>query len=595
MNPFVIIPREFAFFQAAQRLKKWTGDITPESDFIVADDFERSVDAHKKNVAFRFEGKSTTYAEFDARASRFANWAMAQGLKPGDCIALFMENRPDYVAAWAGFAKAGLVTALINHNLEGEALAHCVNIAGAKLIVTGSDQDESIRGAMSLIVGAPPVWTLGGKLGADLEGALEAFSEKRPPRSVRAGMTGASLCLYVYTSGTTGLPKAAKLTQARTRGMMRSFIAPCQITPKDKVYITLPLYHGTGGLCGIGQALMTGATAIVRRKFSASAFWDDAVNEKATAIVYIGELCRYLLNSPPHPKERAHRIRTGFGNGLRPEVWQAFLDRFNIPHLCEFYGSTEGNVSFLNFDGKVGAVGRIPGWLKSQFANIAFVKFDIETEQPVRGPDGFCIPTDVEEAGEALGLIGADVRQRFEGYNDEKATEKKLLRDVFTKGDLWFRTGDLMRKDKDGYIYFVDRIGDTYRWKGENVSTNEVGEALSRVDWVKTANVYGVHIPGTDGKAGMAAITVEDGADLGGLYALLAAKLPSYAVPIFIRVQPEAETTGTFKYRKVELVAEGFDPDKVTDPLWMLDPEEARYVPMTQGRYDRLVSGGFKF
>jgi len=595
MNPFVIIPREFAFFQAAQRLKKWTGDITTESDFVVADDFERSVDAHKKNVAFRFEGKSTTYAQFDARASRFANWAMAQGLKPGDCIALFMENRPDYVAAWAGFAKAGLVTALINHNLEGEALAHCVNIAGAKLIVTGADQDGSIRGAMSLIVGAPPVWTLGGKLGADLDGALEAFSEKRPPRSVRAGMTGASLCLYVYTSGTTGLPKAAKLTQARTRGMMRSFIAPCQITPKDKVYITLPLYHGTGGLCGIGQALMTGATAIVRRKFSASAFWDDVVNEKATAIVYIGELCRYLLNSPPHPKERAHRIRTGFGNGLRPEVWQAFLDRFNIPHLCEFYGSTEGNVSFLNFDGKVGAVGRIPGWLKSQFANIAFVKFDIETEQPVRGPDGFLLPAGVDEAGEALGLIGTDVRHRFEGYNDEKATEKKLLRDVFTKGDLWFRTGDLMRKDKQGYIYFVDRIGDTYRWKGENVSTNEVGEALSRVDWVKTANVYGVHIPGTDGKAGMAALTVEDGADLGGLYASLAARLPSYAVPIFIRVQPEAETTGTFKYRKVELVAEGFDPDKVTDPLWMLDPEEARYVPMTQGRYDRLVSGGYKF
>jgi len=240
-------------------------------------------------------------------------------------------------------------------------------------------------------------------------------------------------------------------------------------------------------------------------------------------------------------------------------------------------------------------VGRIPGWLKSQFANIAFVKFDIETEQPVRGPDGLCIPAAVDEAGEALGLIGDDVRQRFEGYNDQKATEKKLLRDVFTKGDLWFRTGDLLRKDKHGYIYFVDRIGDTYRWKGENVSTNEVGEALSRVDGIKTANVYGVAIPGTDGKAGMAAITTEGEVDFAGLYKSLAAKLPSYAVPIFIRVQPEAETTGTFKYRKVELVADGFDPDKVNEPLWMFDPEEAAYVPMTQGRYDRLVAGGFKF
>ena len=331
MNPLAILTREFNFFQDAQLLKKWTGDISPDSDFLVADDFERAVDAHRGNIAFRFEGKSTTYGEFDALASRFANWAMAQGLKPGDCLALYMENRPEYVAAWAGFAKAGLVTALINHNLEGEGLAHCVNIAQAKLIVTGADQDASIRAAMGLISGSPPVWSLGGKFGADLGGALEAFSEKRPDRSVRKGMLGKDLCLYVYTSGTTGLPKAARLTQARTQGMMRSFIAPCRITPKDRIYITLPLYHGTGGLCGIGQALMTGATAIVRRKFSASAFWDDAVNEKATAIVYIGELCRYLLNSPPHPNERAHRIRTGFGNGLRPEVWQAFLDRFNIP------------------------------------------------------------------------------------------------------------------------------------------------------------------------------------------------------------------------------------------------------------------------
>jgi len=595
MNPFAILLREFRFFQDVQLLKKWTGEVSADSAFLVADDFERAVDAHRSNIAFRFEGKSTTYGEFDALASRFANWAMAQGLKTGDCIALYMENRPEYVAAWAGFAKAGLVTALINHNLEGEALAHCVNIAEAKLIVTGTEQDDAVRGAMSLIAGTPPVWTLGGKFGADLGGALEAFSEKRPDRSARAGLLGKDLCLYVYTSGTTGMPKAARLTQARTQGMMRSFIAPCRITPKDKVYITLPLYHGTGGLCGIGQALLTGATAIVRRKFSASAFWDDAVAEQATAIVYIGELCRYLLNSPPHPKERAHRIRTGFGNGLRPEVWQAFLDRFNIPHLCEFYGSTEGNVSFLNFDGKVGAVGRIPGWLKSQFAHIAFVKFDIETEQPVRGPDGLCIRADVDEAGEVLGLIGDDIRQRFEGYNDEKATEKKLLRDVFTKGDLWFRTGDLLRMDKDGYIYFVDRIGDTYRWKGENVSTNEVGEAMSRIDGVKTANVYGVAIPGTDGKAGMAAITTEGEVDFAGLYKSLAAKLPSYAVPIFIRVQPEAETTGTFKYRKVDLVADGFDSDKVDEPLWMFDPEEAAYVPMTQGRYDRLVSGGFKF
>jgi fatty-acyl-CoA synthase len=595
MNPFAILAREFRFFQDVQLLKKWTGDISPDSDFLVADDFERAVDAFPDNIAFRFEGRSMTYAQFDALASRFANWAMAQGLKAGDCISLFMENRPEYVAAWAGFSKAGLVTALINHNLEGDALAHCVNIAQTKLIVTGAEQDETMRAAMGLLQGTPPVWSLGGTFGGDLGGALEAFSDKRPDRTHRAGLLGKDMCLYVYTSGTTGLPKAARLTQARTQGMMRSFIAPCRITPKDKVYVTLPLYHGTGGLCGIGQALMTGATVVVRRKFSASAFWDDAVDEGVTSIVYIGELCRYLLNSPPHPKERAHHIRTGFGNGLRPEVWQAFLDRFNIPHLCEFYGSTEGNVSFLNFDGKVGAVGRIPGWLKSQFKHIAFVRFDVESEQPVRGPDGLCIRAEVDEPGEALGLIGDDVRQRFEGYNDQKATEKKLLRDVFEKGDLWFRTGDLLRMDKDGYIYFVDRIGDTFRWKGENVSTNEVGEALSQIEGIRTANVYGVPIPGTDGKAGMAAITVEGDVDFAGLYKALDARLPTYAVPIFIRVQPEAETTGTFKYRKVELVADGFDPAKVHEPLWVLDPDEERYVLMSPARYDKLLAGGYRY
>jgi len=596
MNLFAKIGREYRLFQDILLVKKWTGDISPDSENLVADDYERAADQFASNIAFRFEGQSTTYAEFDAQASRFANWALGQGLKAGDCIALFMENRPDYVAAWAGFAKIGVVTALINHNLEGEALAHCVNISDARLIVTGAEQDAAIAGATALFKNAPKVWTLGGQTGEDLGAALAATSPQRPDRAHRAGLLGKDLCLYVYTSGTTGLPKAARLTHARTQGMMKSFIAPCRITPKDRIYITLPLYHGTGGLCGIGQGLMTGATIILRKKFSASAFWDDATDEGATAIVYIGELCRYLVNSPPHPKERAHKIRTGFGNGLRPEVWEEFLERFNIPHLAEFYGSTEGNVSFINFDGKPGAIGRIPGWLKSQFAHVGFVKFDIETEEPVRGPDGFCIPAARDEPGEAIGKIGEDVRQRFEGYNDQKATEKKLLRDVFEKGDLWFRTGDLLKMDKEGYIYFIDRIGDTFRWKGENVSTNEVGEALSKIDGIATANVYGVPVPGADGKAGMAAVTLDGDVDMPGVYKRLTALLPAYAVPIFIRVQPEAETTGTFKYRKVELVAEGFDPAKVEgDALWMYDPAEGGYAPVTAERYAKLLAGGFKF
>ncbi|MCL4149697.1 UNVERIFIED_CONTAM: hypothetical protein GTU68_041694 [Idotea baltica] len=340
---------------------------------------------------------------------------------------------------------------------------------------------------------------------------------------------------------------------------------------------------------------MTGACLLAARPSFPRVLWDDVTDQGATSIVYIGELCRYLLNQPAHPKERAHHIRTGFGNGLRAEVWQEFQDRFNINHLCEFYGSTEGNVSFLNFDGKVGAVGRIPGWLEKQFAHIAFVKFDIEHEQPVRGADGFCVRADVDEAGEVLGLIGDDVRQRFEGYNDEEATKKKILKDVFETGDLWFRTGDLMKKDADGYVYFVDRIGDTFRWKGENVSTNEVGEALAQIEGVATANVYGVELRGTDGKAGMAAITCDGEVDFDGLHAALSKRLPSYAVPLFIRVQREAETTGTFKYRKIDLVEEGFDPHRFEDPVWMYHPDQKQYVELTRDRYESLISGAFRF
>lgn len=596
MGLWQTIKREVGTLLTLQRVKKWTGDIDPESANLVADDFERVVDKYPNNVAWRFEGNLTTYAEMDALANKVANWALGLGLQSGDAVALFMENRPEYVSIWYGLAKIGVVTGLINHNLTDKALAHCVNIANAKLILTGTDQDEAIRSADGLFEGDPKVWSLGGGEGEDLGTALAGASEQRPSRDHRAGLRGKDLCLYVYTSGTTGLPKAARLTQARTQGMMRSFIAPCKTTSRDRVYITLPLYHGTGGLCGVGQALMTGASIVLRKRFSASHFWDDAADQGVTSIVYIGELCRYLVNSPEHPKEKAHKIRTGFGNGLRPDIWEEFLTRFNIPHVCEFYGSTEGNVSFLGFDGTVGAVGRIPGYLaKSVFGHVAFVKFDVVEEEPVRGEDGFCIHAAPNETGEAIGKVGDDARTRFEGYNDAEATKKKILRNVFEEGDMWFRTGDLMRKDEHGYIFFVDRIGDTYRWKGENVSTNEVAEFVARAPGIATANIYGVSVPGTDGRAGMAAITTDGEVEYDNLYAWFSEHLPKYAIPLFIRVQQEAETTGTFKYRKVELVKEGFDPNDVSDPIWYFDPQTNNYEPLTPDAFETIKSGAVKF
>jgi fatty-acyl-CoA synthase len=596
MGIFQTIEREYKTLKTLTGMKKWIGPLDADDKQIVPDDFEAIVDKYPNNVAFRFEGGITTYAEMDALANKVANWALGKGLVAGDAVALFMENRPEYVSFWYGLSKIGVVVGLINHNLTDKALAHCVNIADAKMIITGADQDENVRSAASLFDGDPKVWTFGGQEGEDLTGPLNGASDARPDRSHREHLRGKDLCLYVYTSGTTGLPKAAKLTQTRTQGMMRSFIAPCNLTSRDRAYVTLPLYHGTGGICGVGMAMMVGASVVLRKKFSASGFWDDCADQGVTAIVYIGELCRYLMNSPEHPREREHKIRTGFGNGLRPDIWQGFLDRFNIPTLVEFYGSTEGNVSFANYDGKVGSVGRMPSYLKNTFAHVAFVKFDVVEEEPVRGEDGFCIRTDDDEPGEVLGRVGDDARTRFEGYNDEEATKKKLIRNVFEEGDMWFRTGDLMKKDALGYVYFVDRIGDTFRWKGENVSTNEVAEFVAQAPGISTANVYGVEVPGTDGRAGMAAITTKGDVDYDGLYAWLADRLPKYAIPLFIRVQKEAETTGTFKYRKVELVKEGFDPDQVGgEPIWYFDPDSKKYEPLTADAYATLKSGALKF
>jgi len=593
-DSFSQMKRDLDFLRMAIRMHKLIGDVTPDSRQLVADDFEESVDKHAGNIAFRFEGKLTTYAEFDATANRIAHWALAHGLKAGDRVALCMENCPDYVAIWVGLAKVGVVTALVNTHLEGESLKHCLAISDATHVITGPHQDRAVCSVTAGMENAPKVWTLGGAHGEDIAAMMPNLSSERPSRELRAQLRGKDMCLLIYTSGTTGMPKATRITNSRLQIMLRTFIAPCYTGPRDRVYITLPLYHGTGGICGVGQAMMSGASIVLRRKFSASAFWDDVVDEGVTSIVYIGELCRYLLNRPPHPKERAHRLQTGFGNGLRPEIWTEFRERFNIRHLVEFYAATDGNVNLMSIDGTVGAVGRIPKWLKARFDHVEFVKFDLETEDVVRGDDGFVIRAETNEPGEMLGRI-ADTEFEFAGYHDPKATEKKILRDVFEPGDKWFRTGDLMRKDENGYVYFVDRVGDTFRWKGENVSTSEVSDAMIRADGIATANVYGVEIPGTEGKAGMAAVTLSGDVDFESLHYELSSSLPAYAIPIFVRIQREPDTTGTMKYRKVELMKEGYNPDMVDDPIWMYHPDRRQYVPFTQDRYDSLISGAFRF
>jgi fatty-acyl-CoA synthase len=588
---FGAIGRELRFIGSMTRLLRRVGKIKPDSPNTLADIIEGWAAKRPNNVAIWFEDKRYTYKEYDAHANRYARWAQSLGLKKGDAVALLMENRPEYLFAWTGLVKIGVTVALINTNLRERALAHSLAISGAKHLVMGAELADNYASAIDDMQERLQVWTTGGLVQGteNLDAALAKQSDAPLPKDVRKGLTAGDKCFYIYTSGTTGLPKAANMSHLRIQTMMHSFASAMKSTERDRMYVVLPLYHSAGGVCAIGSTLTVGGSVIIRRKFSATQFWDDCRKYGATQFEYIGELCRYLLNSPPHPLERKHKLRVVMGNGLRPEIWPAFKARFKIPRIIEFYGATEGNVALVNLDGVVGSVGRIPNYMRNTLKT-RLVLFDVEHEQPVRGADGFCIECKPDEVGEAIGMIDEE-RGRFEGYSKGTETEKKILRDVFAKGDAWFRTGDLLRRDALGYYFFVDRIGDTFRWKGENVATSEVAEAISVYPGIKEANVYGVKVPGTDGRAGMAALVTESALDLAKFKEHLGKNLPAYARPIFLRMQGEIEITGTFKHRKVELVKEGYDPRAVKDPLFFLDPVTGNYVALTPELYDRILAG----
>jgi fatty-acyl-CoA synthase len=542
--------------------------------------------------------ESFTYRKLAARANQYARWTLAQGIQKGDTICLMMPNRPEYMALWLGVTRVGGVVALLNSNLTGVTLAHCINVVSPTHIIVAADLLDRFETARALLSGAPEVWVHGdAKPGqARIDHAVDALSGARLAQAETRELTIEDRALYIYTSGTTGLPKAANMNHYRLMLAGHAFAGVMATKPTDRMYDCLPMYHTAGGLVATGSILVSGGSVVIREKFSAREFWDDIARWNCTIFQYIGEFCRYLLNSPPHPKETAHRLRLACGNGLRPDVWPDFKRRFAIPHIIEFYGATEGNVSLFNFEDKEGAVGRIPWFLESRFPT-KVVRFDIDLQQPIRNPQGFCIECRPEEAGEVIGKILKDASKpgaRFEGYATKVETEKKVLHDVFEKGDVWFRTGDLMRKDADGYFYFVDRIGDTFRWKGENVSTTEVEEAIGQFPGVEETNVYGVSIPGRDGRAGMAALVINASFDLGEFRKHLANSLPDYARPLFLRIRVEMDVTSTFKQKKIDFVAQGFDPSATTDPIYFDEPAAKAFVRIDRALHDRISDGGVR-
>ncbi len=559
---------------------------------LFADVVQDWAERQPERFALISDTETFTYRALAERIRRYARWARSVGITSGKTVCLMMGSRPDYVAAWLGISSVGGVVALINTKLVGASLAHCINVANAEHVILAAELADVFEAARPQLTRTPRVWMHGE---ANLDAALEAMDVHKLSPAERGEVTIGDRALLIYTSGTTGLPKAASISHRRILNWGGWFAGLADVTPDDRLYDCLPVYHSVGGIVAPCSVLSAGASVVLAERFSSSRFWQDVVRFDCTLFQYIGELCRYLLKAPGSEFENQHRLRLACGNGLRGDIWDAFQKRFSIPQILEFYAATEGNFSLYNVEGKVGAIGRIPPLLAHRFP-AGIVKVDAERGVPLRGEDGLCIACPRNEVGEAIGRIG-DAHEgggRFEGYTDAFEIEKKILRNVFANGDAWFRTGDLMRQDEQGFFHFVDRVGDTFRWKGENVATSEVNDAIRDCPGVIDATTYGVTVPAADGRAGMAAIVIGENFDFKVLAGHLARRLPPYAHPLFLRVMDALDSTETFKQKKHQLVREGFDPAAVTDPLLFRDPQTGRYHRLDRAICARIADASLR-
>jgi fatty-acyl-CoA synthase len=539
-----------------------------------------------------------SYVELAGRCHQYARWGISLGLRAGDTVCLMMANCAEYMAVWLGLSRIGVSVALINSQLAGDALVHSINIVMPKIVIVGGDLAPRLIAVRTRLGTAASCW-MHGRGTQDLPplaSELARFPDSDLSDAECAPPPIDGIALYIYTSGTTGLPKAAKVSHYRVMQWSHWFAGLLDTGPNDRMFNCLPLYHSVGGVVATGATLVSGGAVVIRPRFSASGFWRDVRDERCTLFQYIGELCRYLVNAPPQESETAHALRIACGNGLRPEVWETFQNRFKIPRILEYYASTEGNFSLYNCEGLPGAIGKIPSFLAHRLP-VALLQFDVDSGEPKRNEAGFCERCLANEVGEAVGLIpgaGQELAGRFEGYADADASARKVLRNVFKDGDFWYRTGDLMRRDERGFYYFVDRVGETYRWKGENVSTAEVLTALTASRGVLDGVVYGVSVAGADGRAGTAALVVDARFDLAAFRADVAERLPAYARPVFLRLLRSIESTGTFKPRKQDLVQAGFDPARISDPLYFDDPRAQAYVPLDGALFAAISAGAVR-
>ncbi|MBW1984695.1 MAG: long-chain-acyl-CoA synthetase [Deltaproteobacteria bacterium] len=558
---------------------------------------EENARLYPDKTAILFEDDRLTHKEFNEAINRHTHYFLSLGLKKGDSVIVLIENRPELLIVVSALAKIGVISSLINTNQRDKVLVHSINLTKGRVFVIGEELVEAFEEVRSdlELTGDETMYFVADKRQAsmpkgyiDLPDAVKEFPTENP-LTTKEVLIKDPIC-YIFTSGTTGLPKAAYLGNRRWVGSQYGFgKLIMNLTPDDVLYCTLPLFHTTAFCVGWPTAAANGSAMAIRRKFSVSNFWKDVEKFNATAFVYIGELCRYLLNQPTSPNDKKNPMKKMVGNGLRPDIWNEFKTRFGIEQIAELYGATEFGFAFTNFFNIDNTIGMC-------LTPFEIVKYDIDLEQPILDENGFM--QKIEKGGTGLLLAEISDKTPFHGYTNKEATESKIRRDVFEKGDIWLDTGDLIRDQGYKHIQFADRLGDTFRWKGENVSTTEVEEIISSIPEVSQTAAFGVSIPGTDGKAGMAAIIPFDSAadfDLKALAVALVRSLPSYAVPKFIRLKKEFENTPTFKVKKSVLRTEGFDPGQIKDPLYAMLPGESEYFPLTPELYKEIESGKYRF
>ncbi|CAH8874549.1 unnamed protein product [Trichobilharzia szidati] len=583
----------------------------------LADMFKSTVRRRGSNkVAIYYEDQVWTFGALDAYSNKVANHLLKHGFKRGDVLLLFMNSCPSYIGIWLGAAKIGVATGLLNTNLCKGSLINSIKALNARGIVVGSLLNETFEmvreyGEFSFELiwivderNSTPEFAISNSTPSKYSWniALAQASHSDPPPLPRTDNHREHL-IYVYTSGTTGFPKPAIITKLRYTLLATGARYSFGIKHHDIIYNPLPLYHSAGGICGVGQMLLNGNTIVIRSKFSASQYWSDCVKYKCTVAQYIGEICRYLLSQPVRPTDKQHHVWLAFGNGLRQKLWPEFQERFNVKQIGEFYGATESNANIANMDNKCGAVGYVSRIIDGIYP-VYIIKIDPITEEPIRDPNtGLCILCGNNEVGQLVARISSRNPSRmFDGYVSRQESERKVIRNVLRKGDMWFASGDLMCCDEYGYIYFIDRLGDTYRWRGENVSTAEVERILDQAVGSLTTTVYGVCIPGTEGKAGMAAIALEElklSPDeeenlISRIHKEFTEHLPPYARPIFLRLCQRLEMTGTFKIRKQEVSRLGFDPCiNPGDHVYFLNPQTKLYQRLNQQLFEDINHGKF--